>query len=74
MGVIVPNRARSPRSRLRDNVVRVRLKRNIRVSSVTLLAGRRGSELRQAGVTESVIFPDVDGLGRELPMIWEERR
>jgi hypothetical protein len=31
-------------------------------------------ELRDAGVTESVIFPDLDGLGRELKQIWEERR
>jgi hypothetical protein len=31
-------------------------------------------ELRQAGVTESVIFPDLDGLGREVSAIWEERR
>jgi len=31
-------------------------------------------ELRQAGVTESVIFPDLDGLGRELLKLWEERR
>jgi len=27
---------------------------------------RRKDELRDAGVTESVIFPDLDGLGREL--------
>jgi hypothetical protein len=31
-------------------------------------------ELRQAGMTESVIFPDLDGLGRELLRIWEERK
>jgi hypothetical protein len=31
-------------------------------------------ELRDAGVTESVIFPDLDGLGRELKKLWEERR
>ena len=31
-------------------------------------------ELRDAGVTESVIFPDLDGLGRELRQIWESRR
>ena len=31
-------------------------------------------ELRDAGVTESVIFPDLDGLGRELRQLWESRR
>lgn len=31
-------------------------------------------ELRDSGVTESVIFPDLDGLGREMCSIWEERR
>jgi hypothetical protein len=30
-------------------------------------------ELRGAGVTESVIFPDLDGLGRELSQLWEDR-
>jgi len=28
-------------------------------------------ELKDAGVTESVIFPDLDGLGRELNQAWE---
>jgi len=28
-------------------------------------------ELRDAGVTESVVFPDLDGLGRELKQRWE---
>ena len=31
-------------------------------------------ELRGAGVTESVIFPDLDGLGREQSQIWEDRK
>jgi hypothetical protein len=31
-------------------------------------------ELRDAGITESVIFPDLDGLGRELRQLWELRR
>jgi hypothetical protein len=31
-------------------------------------------ELRSAGVTESVIFPDLDGLGREQSQLWEDRR
>lgn len=30
-------------------------------------------ELRDAGITESVIFPDLDGLGRELKQSWEDR-
>jgi len=31
-------------------------------------------QLRDAGVTESVVFPDLDGLGRELKQIWRSRR
>jgi len=31
-------------------------------------------ELRDAGMTESVIYPDLDGLGRELKQAWESRR
>ena len=31
-------------------------------------------ELRDAGVTESLIFPDLDGLGREMKQLWQERR
>jgi hypothetical protein len=31
-------------------------------------------ELRESGVTESVIFPDLDGLGREMHQLWEERK
>lgn len=30
--------------------------------------------LRDAGITESVIFPDLDGLGRELDQLWESLR
>jgi hypothetical protein len=30
-------------------------------------------ELKDAGVTESVVYPDLDGLGRELKQIWETR-
>jgi FRG domain len=32
------------------------------------------AELRECGVTESVIFPDLDGLGRELTQLWEDRQ
>jgi hypothetical protein len=30
-------------------------------------------ELRDAGVTESVVYPDFDGLGRELKQLWDMR-
>jgi hypothetical protein len=29
-------------------------------------------QLRDAGVSESVIFPDLDGLGRELAQLWDQ--
>jgi len=29
------------------------------------------SQLRDAGITESVIFPDLDGLGREIDQLWD---
>jgi hypothetical protein len=29
-------------------------------------------ELRESGVTESVVFPDLDGLGREVTQLWLE--
>jgi len=32
------------------------------------------TELRECGITESVIFPDLDGLGRELRQLWEDWR
>jgi hypothetical protein len=31
-------------------------------------------ELRDSGVTESVIYPDLDGLGREMRQLREDRR
>lgn len=30
-------------------------------------------QLRDAGITESVIYPNLDGLGRELKQLWAER-
>ena len=31
-------------------------------------------QLRDSGVTESVIYPDLDGVGREMKQLWEERK
>ena len=31
-------------------------------------------ELRESGITESVIYPDLDGLSRELDQLWKDRR
>jgi len=31
-------------------------------------------ELRDCGITESVIYPDLDGLGREMKQLWADRR
>ena len=33
-----------------------------------------GKTLENYGVTESVIYPDLDGLGREMKQLWEDRR
>lgn len=32
------------------------------------------NQLRTAGITESVIFPDLDGLGRELNQLWLDKQ
>jgi len=32
------------------------------------------AQLKECGITESVIFPDLDGLGRELKQLWEDRQ
>jgi hypothetical protein len=44
----------------------------IRIPARSINAIRR--QLRDAGVVESVIYPDLDGLGRELKQLWQERR
>lgn len=31
-------------------------------------------ELRESGIVESVIFPDLDGLGREMNQLWQDRK
>lgn len=49
-------------------------------SRLELLSIPRGSitrikqELKDAGITESVVYPDLDGLGRELRQVWKMRR
>lgn len=47
-----------------------------RIATITVerdaVAGMR-IQLRDAGVTESVIYPNLDGLGRELKQLWAER-
>jgi hypothetical protein len=51
--------------------------RGSRIAPITIPAGSINSisqELRDAGVTESVVFPDFDGLGRELKQTWKMRR
>jgi len=48
-----------------------------RLASITVPLGaisKIKQELRDAGITESVVFPDLDGLGRELRQVWESRR
>jgi hypothetical protein len=48
-----------------------------RLVSITIPCGainRIRQELKDAGVTESVVYPDLDGLGRELKQVWKARR
>jgi hypothetical protein len=48
-----------------------------RLVSVTIPRGaihRIRQELRDAGISESVVYPDLDGLGRELKQEWEHER
>lgn len=47
------------------------------VKLITIAAEARAQlrqDLRDCGITESVIFPDLDGLGREMKQLWEDRR
>jgi hypothetical protein len=56
---------------------RIRNENDSRVQSITIPVSaikRIKHELREAGVTESVVYPDLDGLGRELKQLWNERR
>jgi hypothetical protein len=55
----------------------IRKSKDSRLVSITIPVGAISSikeELRDAGVTESVVYPDLDGLGRELKQVWEARR
>ena len=45
--------------------------KSIRIPARSVNGIRR--QLRDAGVTESVVYPDLDGLGRELKQLWQER-
>jgi hypothetical protein len=52
-------------------------KPNSPVESITIEATCVPSlkiELRESGAAESVIFPDLDGLGREMNRLWEARK
>lgn len=47
------------------------------IKAIVVAAGSRSKlrqELRDCGVTESVIYPDLDGLGREMSQLWDDRR
>jgi hypothetical protein len=52
-------------------------KRDSAIKLIEIAAGSRSKirqELRDCGVTESVIYPDLDGLGREMKQLWDDRR
>jgi hypothetical protein len=52
-------------------------KRNSRLRTIQVPASSIAEikrDLKDAGITESVVFPDLDGLGRELSQVWEARR
>ena len=52
-------------------------RRDARLLPITIPVGsinRIKQELRDAGITESVVYPDLDGLGRELKQVWEMGR
>jgi hypothetical protein len=46
--------------------------KSIRIPTRSISGIKR--QLRDAGVTESVVYPDLDGLGRELKQLSQERR
>jgi hypothetical protein len=60
-----------------DWLAKLERERNSRLVSITVPRGsinRIRQELKDGGITESVVFPDLDGLGRELKQVWQMRR
>jgi hypothetical protein len=58
-------------------LVEMEAAKDSRLVSITIPKGsinRIRQELKDAGITESVVYPDLDGLGRELKQMWEARR
>ena len=58
-------------------LVNWRKEKEARLVSITIPRGSINKirrELKDAGITESVVYPDLDGLGRELKQVWEARR
>jgi hypothetical protein len=52
-------------------------KKDAHLDAISIAVGsinRIRQQLRDAGITESVVYPDLDGLGRELKQTWETRR
>ncbi|MGA2075376.1 MAG: hypothetical protein ABSH52_17945 [Terriglobia bacterium] len=57
-------------------LVKLEKEKGSRLASITIPVGsinRIKEELKDAGVTESVVYPDLDGLGRELKSAFESR-
>jgi hypothetical protein len=52
---------RKPQSAIRAITIDASFSRQIRI------------ELKDSGITESVIYPDLDGLGREMKQLWDDR-
>jgi hypothetical protein len=58
-------------------LVKLEKEKDARLASITVPVGsinRIKQEIKDAGITESVVYPDLDGLGRELKKIFEGRR
>lgn len=56
------------------NMVRAKNSRLVSIIVPRGAVNKIRQELQDAGITESVIYPDLDGLGRELKQMWEVRR
>jgi hypothetical protein len=60
-----------------DWLAKMERKEDSKLVSITIPRGsinRVRQELKDAGITESVVYPDLDGLGRELKQVWRMRR